>query len=103
MYWVRPAGIWSASRPPAPVGPAAGGFWPLVAIICLVLSLIGLTNGFDTGWRRERDCNNVHPRTDQPPPEGIAAKLRELQRLKEGNLISEDEYQRKRQDIIEKW
>jgi Short C-terminal domain len=39
----------------------------------------------------------------EPPLEDIEAKLRKLASLKDQNLISEEEYHRKRQDSIERW
>jgi hypothetical protein len=41
--------------------------------------------------------------TNQVPPEGIEAKLRQLLRLKEQRLITEEEYDRKRTEVLEKW
>jgi hypothetical protein len=39
----------------------------------------------------------------EAPSENIEAKLRKLASLKDQNLISEEEYQRKRQEIIARW
>jgi hypothetical protein len=86
-------------------GPAAGALWPVVAIVCLILGLIGLTSGFDTRWRREEEpsARDAQVKSDQSPSEGIEAKLRQLLRLKEEKLISEEEYNRKRAEVLEKW
>ncbi|MGA8655988.1 MAG: hypothetical protein WB586_07535 [Chthoniobacterales bacterium] len=37
-----------AGLPPL-AGPAAVGFWPVIAIVCLVLGLIGVTKGSMSG------------------------------------------------------
>lgn len=37
-----------AGFPPL-TGPAAGGFWPVLAIVCLVLGLIAIIDRFHTG------------------------------------------------------
>jgi putative oligomerization/nucleic acid binding protein len=39
----------------------------------------------------------------EPPREDIKVKLRKLASLRNQNLISEEEYQRKRQEIITGW
>jgi hypothetical protein len=65
---------------PALAGPAIDGPWPIAAIVCLILGVIGLTGGFDI--RRQRDeepiANDAHVNTNQEPSEGIEAKLRQL-------------------------
>ncbi|MGA8655989.1 MAG: hypothetical protein WB586_07540 [Chthoniobacterales bacterium] len=40
---------------------------------------------------------------DRSPSEGMEAKLRQLLRLKDEKLITEEEYTRKRAEILEKW
>src|ERR1700675_3001613 len=89
---------------PALAGPAIGGLWPVAAIVCLILGVIGLTGGFDIRWRRdEPSASDAHVNTNQEPSEGIEAKLRQLLRLKEQKLITEEEYNRKRTEVLEKW
>jgi hypothetical protein len=90
---------------PAIVGPAAVGFWPAIAIVCLILGLIGLSQGIDVWWRREGESrvDDAASRTDRSPSEGMEARLRQLLRLKDEKLISDEEYARKRADILEKW
>jgi len=94
-----PAGL------PAIAGPAAVGFWPVIAIVCLILGLVGLSQGVDVRWRREGESrvDDAASRTDRSPSEGMEAKLRQLLRLKDEKLISDEEYARKRADILEKW
>lgn len=95
-----PAGL------PAIIGPAAVGFWSVIAIVCLILGLIGLSQGVDVRWRREGEESRVDDgasRTDRSPSEGMEAKLRQLLRLKDEKLISDEEYARKRADILAKW
>jgi len=86
-------------------GPAAAGFWPLIAIVCLILGLTGLSQGVDVRWRREGEStvDDAASKTDRSPSEGMEAKLRQLLRLKDEKLISDEEYARKRADILEKW
>lgn len=99
LVFGTPAGL------PALAGPAFAGFWPVAAIICLVLGLIGLTRGADVRWRREGEssASDTQVKTDRSSAEGLEAKLRQLLRLKEQNLISDEEYARKRAEILEKW
>jgi hypothetical protein len=94
-----PAGL------PAIAGPAAVGFWPAIAIVCLILGLIGLSQGVDVQWRHEGESrvDDAAARTDRAPSEGMEAKLRQLLRLRDEKLISDEEYARKRADILEKW
>jgi hypothetical protein len=58
----------------------------------------GLIGGFDLRWRRDEEptASDAHVNTNQEPPEGIEAKLRQLLRLKEQKLITEEEYNPKR-------
>lgn len=90
---------------PALAGPAIGGLWPVAAIVCLILGVIGLTGGFDIRWWRDGEptASDAHVNTNQEPSEGIEAKLRQLLRLKEQKLITEEEYNRKRTEVLEKW
>jgi hypothetical protein len=76
----------------------------MVAIVCLILGLIGLTRGADIRLRREGEsgAHDAQLETDQSSSEGLEAKLRQLLRLKEQNLISDEEYSRKRAEILEK-
>jgi hypothetical protein len=99
LIFGTPAGL------PALAGPALVGFWPLVAIVCLVLGLIGLKRGTDIHVRRdgESSVSNLETRTDRSACEGLETKLRQLLRLKEQNLITEEEYNHKRAQILEKW
>jgi hypothetical protein len=99
LVFGTPAGL------PALAGPAFAGFWPVVAIVCLILGLIGLTRGADIRWRREGEssAHDVQVKTDRSSSEGLEAKLRQLLRLKEQNLISDEEYALKRAEILEKW
>lgn len=77
----------------------------MAAIICLILGVMGLTGGFDIRWRRDEEptASDAHVNTNQEPSEGIEAKLRQLLRLKEQKLITEEEYNRKRTEVLEKW
>jgi hypothetical protein len=86
-------------------GPAIGGLWPVAAIVCLILGVIGLTGGFDIRWRRDEEstASDAQLSTNQEPSAGIEAKLRQLLRLKEQKLITEEEYNRKRTEVLEKW
>ena len=99
LVFGTPAGL------PALAGPAIGGLWPVTAIVCLILGVIGLTGRFDIRWRRDEEptASDAHVNTSQEPSEGIEAKLRQLLRLKEQKLITEEEYNRKRTESLEKW
>jgi hypothetical protein len=99
LVFATPAGL------PALAGPAIGGLWPVAAILCLILGVIGLAGGFDYRWRRDEEAtaSDAYVNTNQVPPEGIEAKLRQLLRLKEQRLITEEEYDRKRTEVLEKW
>jgi hypothetical protein len=99
LVFGTPAGL------PALAGPAIGGLWPVTAIVCLILAVIGLTGGFDIPWRRDEEptVSDAHVKTYQELSEGIEAKLRQLLRLKEQQLITEEEYNRKRAEVLEKW
>jgi uncharacterized protein YjhX (UPF0386 family) len=90
---------------PALAGPAAAGFWPAIAIVCLILGLIGLTQGGDVWWRRDAASrvDDVTCSTDRSASEGIEGKLRQLLRLREEKLITDEEYARKRAEILNKW
>src|ERR1700675_322516 len=105
MSWSWFAGVRNASRSPCFSRPAIGGLWPVAAIICLMLGVIGLTGGFDIRWRRDEEptASDARVNTNQEPSEGIEAKLRQLLRLKEQKLITEEEYNRKRTEVLEKW
>ena len=48
-------------------------------------------------------ASDAHVNTNQEPSEGIEAKLRQLLHLKEQKLITEEEYNRKRTEVLEKW
>jgi hypothetical protein len=67
--------------------------------------VIGLTGGFDIQWRRDEEptASDAHVKTNQEPSEGIEAQLRQLLRLKEEKLITEEEYNRKHAEVLEKW
>ena len=99
LVFGTPAGL------PALAGPAIGGLWPVAAIVCLTLGVIGLTGGFDIRRRRDEEptAGGAHVNTIREPSEGIGAKLRQLLRLKEQKLITEEEYNRKRTEVLEKW
>jgi len=99
LIFGTPAGL------PALAGPALAGFWPMLAIVCLILGLIGLTRGADVGWRHEGETSVSDPpaKIDRSSSEGLEARLRQLLRLKEQNLITDEEYVRKRAEILEKW
>jgi Na+/H+ antiporter NhaD/arsenite permease-like protein len=60
--------------------------------------VIGLTGGFDIRWRRDEEAtaSDAQLSTNQETSAGIEAKLRQLLRLKEQKLITEEEYSRKR-------
>jgi hypothetical protein len=93
----------------APAGlPPLGGpgtFWAVLAVLCIVFGVVGFTHGLGPQGGRGREPADGEPvvRANPPPAGGIEAKLRELLRLREEDLITEDEYQRKRADILEKW
>jgi hypothetical protein len=99
LVFGTPAGL------PVLAGPAAAGFRPVVAIVCLILGLIAITQGVDVQWRREEESrvDDAVSRTDRSPSEGMEAKLRQLLRLKDEKLITDEEYARKRAEILEKW
>jgi hypothetical protein len=99
LVFATPAGL------PALAGPAIGGLWPVAAIVCLILGVIGLSGGFDIRWRRDEEptASDAQLSTNQEPSAGIEAKLRQLLRLKEQKLITEEEYNRKRTEVLEKW
>jgi hypothetical protein len=91
-----PAGLAAIS------GSAAAGFWPVIAIVCLILGLIGLAQGVDVRWRRDGESDDAASRTHRSDSEGMEAKLRQLVRLKDEKLITDEEYSRKRADNLEK-
>jgi hypothetical protein len=99
LVFGTPAGL------PALAGPAAAGFWPIIAIVCLVLGLIGVTKGVDFRWRREEESRpeDAVSRTGESPSEGLESKLRQLLTLKDQKLITDEEYTRKRAEILQKW
>src|SRR5437868_1743854 len=78
-----------------PLG-GSGAFWAVLTILCIVFGVLGFTDGVDPRGRGEREptASQAPPRADPPATGGIETKLRELLRLREGKLISEDEYQR---------
>jgi hypothetical protein len=86
----------------AQVGPPPASFWPLVAMASLVIGLVALTAGFN-GKAGTADESTRDGRVDKSPYETIESRLLELMKLKEGKLISDEEYQRKRTEIIAKW
>ena len=61
--------------------------------------------GVDVRWRSEGESkvDDEGSRMDRSPSEGMEAKLRQLLRLKDEKLITEEEYTRKRAEILEKW
>jgi hypothetical protein len=84
--------------------PTFGGFgvvWTLVAIAITAFNGYNLFSGrgvslydVDVDTREERD----------PAPEGFDTKLRKLTRLREDGLITDEEFERKRAEILsEKW
>ena len=80
-------------------------FWAVVPILCIVFGMLGFTDGLGPRGGRKRGPADGQPAVRANPPAAgtIEAKLRELLRLKEESLITEDEYRRKRADILEKW
>jgi hypothetical protein len=53
---------------PAIAGPAAAGFWPIIAIVCLILGLIGLAQGVDVRWRRDGESDDAVSTTHRQAP-----------------------------------
>jgi hypothetical protein len=70
LVFGTPAGL------PALAGPAIGGPWPVAAIVCLILGVIGLTGGFDIRPQRHEEPNasGAHVNTNQEPSEGTRSK-----------------------------
>jgi len=97
LVFGAPAGLPPLSGP--------GALWTLAAILCIVFGLVSVVEGFDRKREPDRETTVVSPppKANDLACEGIEAKLRELLRSKEGKLISEDEYQRNRADLLEKW
>jgi Short C-terminal domain len=97
-----------AQIPGLPIPPLPPGFlWLAVTLGGLVF---GISKLIKSGRRcSEEDCaqNRAMPsnRSSQYEPlrEDIEGKLRTLASLKDQNLINEEEYHRKRQDIIARW
>ena len=97
-----------AQIPGLPVPPLPPGFlWLAVTAGGLVF---GISKLIESSKRRsEEDCarRRAMPsnRSSQyeHPLEDIEVKLRKLASLKDQNLISEEEYHRKRQDMIARW
>ena len=87
-----------------PLG-GAGAFCAVVALLSIVFGALGFTGGLGPGGGREKEPAHDESlaRPNPPAAGGVEAKLRELRRLKEEKLITEDEYQRKRADTLEKW
>jgi Short C-terminal domain len=57
----------------------------------------------EEGHIERRTASSSRSSGYEAPSENIEAKLRKLASLKDQNLISEEEYQRKRQEIIARW
>ena len=97
-----------AQIPGMPIPPLPPGFfWLMVTVGGLAF---GISKLFGSSKRRSEE-EHIETRTTpsnrssryQPPTEDIEVKLRKLGSLRDQNLISEEEYQRKRQEIIGKW
>ena len=91
-----------AGFPPL-AGPAGVGLCVLLAAACLMFGLIRLTDGLRMCRGREQSPVDADVKSNQEFCRGVEAKLRQLLRLKEEKLITEEEYNRKRADILEKW
>jgi Short C-terminal domain len=94
-----------AQIPGLPIPPLPPGFfWLAVTVGGLVFGISRLIESATHRSERghiQRPSN--HSCRYEPPPEDIEVKLRKLASLKDQNLISEEEYHRKRQDIIASW
>jgi hypothetical protein len=97
-----------AQIPGMPIPPLPPGFlWLMVTVGGLAF---GISKLFGPSKRRSEE-EHIETRTTpshcssryQPPTEDIEVKLRKLASLRDQNLISEEEFQRKRQEIIGKW
>src|SRR6266436_5638756 len=97
-----------AQIPGLPIPPLTAGFlWLTVTLGGLVFGISKLVES--ARHRSEEECAQRRAKPSnpssgyEPPPEDIEVKLRKLASLKDQNLISEEEYHRKRQDIIARW
>jgi hypothetical protein len=90
--------------PGLPIPPFPPGFlWFTLSVGGLVFGISKLIESAGRHSREDPKRSAKPLYSSQPPSEDIEAKLRKLASLKDQNLISEEEHQRKRQDIIAKW
>jgi hypothetical protein len=92
--------------PGLPIPPLPPGlFWLTLTAGGLAFAVSKLFESANQRSKGEREKLAKPPPacSPQPPSEDIEVKLRKLASLKEENLISQEEYQRKREDIIAKW
>ncbi|MGA8658647.1 MAG: SHOCT domain-containing protein [Chthoniobacterales bacterium] len=91
-----------AQIPGLPIPPLPPGFlWLTVTVGGLVFGISKLIQSARQG--SEEDRAQRRSSRYEPPLEDIAVKLRKLASLKDQNLISEEEYHRKRRDLIARW
>lgn len=81
---------------------------PFGMFILLIAVLISVFTATKTRGRRHNEIVGAvgkippaaQPSTSAPPPHSVADRLAELTKLRDTGLVSEEEYQTKRQDIL---